>query len=149
MLRVALSTRVLVCPGGTVVQLGACDDHQTAADTVKLSATAYTGAATYTFIQAIERYGPDQSYSSLLVHMTEALRALGKSSVSNPSAAGTAVAAGLPVVLGLALGPLGLLAGAQLGAVAGKAQRGGLGGWGNGACHMRTGPVCVVRDDAC
>ncbi|KAF8071324.1 ME6 [Scenedesmus sp. PABB004] len=105
--------------GGLVVQLGACDDHQTAADTAKLSATAYTGAATYTFIQSIERYGSGQSYGALLQHMTETLRSLGKSSVGNTSGTMSAVAAGLPLVMGVALGPLGLVAGAQLSALAG------------------------------
>lgn len=102
--------------GGTVIQLGACDDKATAADTAKLSATAYTGAATYTFIQAIEKYGPSQTYASLLAHMTEALAGLGKSSVQNASAGSSAVAAGLPLVMGAVLGPLGLVAGAQLAA---------------------------------
>jgi hypothetical protein len=108
-----------------VIQLGACDDKQTAADTAKLSATAYTGAATYTFIQAIERYGSNQTYASLLAHMTEALAGLGKSSVQNASAGSSAVSAGLPLVGCLALGPLGLLAGAQLAAF--SSEQGGQG----------------------
>jgi hypothetical protein len=60
--------------GGTVIQIGACDDKFTAADTAKLSATAYTGAATYSFIEAVEKYGPQQSYASLLSNMTTTLR---------------------------------------------------------------------------
>lgn len=113
----------IVCgTGGTVIQLGACDDKATAADTAKLSATAYTGAATYTFIQAIEKYGPSQTYASLLAHTTEALAGLGKSSVQNASAGSSAVAAGLPLVMGAVLGPLGLVAGAQLAAFSSECQ---------------------------
>ena len=54
-----------------MIQLGACDDKFTAADTAKLSATAYTGAATYAFIESIERWGVNQTYATLL-QVTEA-----------------------------------------------------------------------------
>lgn len=101
--------------GGTVIQIGACDDKFTAADTAKLSATAYTGAATYSFIEAVEKYGPQQSYASLLSNMTTTLRTLGKASIKPPSA-GSAVASGaLPLIGAIALGPLGLLAGCAIG----------------------------------
>lgn len=40
-----------------------------AQDTNRLSGGTYTGAATYSFIQAIERYGANQSYGQLLSHM--------------------------------------------------------------------------------
>jgi hypothetical protein len=43
--------------GGFAVQFGASKDSQTAADTKALSGNASTGAATYCFIQAIERRG--------------------------------------------------------------------------------------------
>lgn len=115
-----LSTCVVCLPvclpaGGTVIQIGACDDKFTAADTAKLSATAYTGAATYSFIESVERYGPQQSYASLLSNMTATLRSLGKSSVK-PQTAGSAVASGaLPLIGAIALGPLGLLAGLAVG----------------------------------
>jgi hypothetical protein len=44
-----------------VIQLGACDDATTAVDTAKLSATAYTGAATYAFVASIEQFGLQQT----------------------------------------------------------------------------------------
>lgn len=49
--------------GGTAFQFGACKDSQTAADTNGLSGSAYTGAATYSFIEAVEKYGPQQTYA--------------------------------------------------------------------------------------
>lgn len=97
--------------GGTVIQLGACDDKQTAADTSKLSATAYTGAATYAFIASIERHGAQQTYASLLSSMTATLRSLGKASVTPPSAGSAAASSALPLLGAIALGPLGLVAG--------------------------------------
>jgi hypothetical protein len=42
--------------GGIALQFGACLDAQVAQDTAKLSGSAYTGAATYSFIEAIERW---------------------------------------------------------------------------------------------
>lgn len=101
-------------PAGLVVQLGACDDKYTAADTAKLSGASYTGAATYSFIESIERWGVNQTYATLLTHMTTTLRSLGKASIKPPSA-GSAMASGaLPLVGAIALGPLGLLAGAVM-----------------------------------
>jgi hypothetical protein len=44
-----------------------------AQDTKKLSGSAYTGAATFCFIEAVEKYGPAQSYAQLLMHMHETL----------------------------------------------------------------------------
>lgn len=98
-----------------MVQLGACDDRFTAADTAKLSATAYTGAATFSFIESIERYGTQQSYATLLLHMTQTLKSLGKTSVKPQSAGGALASGALPLVGAIALGPLGLLAGCALG----------------------------------
>jgi hypothetical protein len=106
--------------GGTVVQIGACDDKVTAADTAKLSATAYTGAATYAFIETIERYGTDQTYANLLINMTRTLSSLGKASVKPQSAGGAMASGALPLVGAIVLGPLGLLAGAALGTSLGK-----------------------------
>lgn len=100
--------------GGTVIQLGACDDKYTAADTAKLSTTAYTGAATYAFIESIERYGTHQTYATLLANMTKTLRGLGKASIKPQSAGGAMASGALPLVGAIALGPLGLLAGAAL-----------------------------------
>jgi hypothetical protein len=97
-----------------VIQLGACDDKYTAADTAKLSATAYTGAATYAFIESIERYGTQQTYATLLFNMTKTLRSLGKASIKPQSAGGAMASGALPLVGAIALGPLGLLAGAAL-----------------------------------
>lgn len=98
-----------------MVQLGACEDTHTAADTAALSQTAYTGAATYAFIEALEKFGVQQTYGQLLLHITEALRKLGKTSRTAPSAASSAVGASMPLAMGLALGPAGILAGALLG----------------------------------
>ncbi|XP_010555594.1 PREDICTED: metacaspase-2 [Tarenaya hassleriana] len=51
--------------GGEVFSFTGCDDDQTSADTPELSGTAWTGAMTYSFIQAIER-GHGTTYGSLL-----------------------------------------------------------------------------------
>jgi hypothetical protein len=93
------------------VQIGACSDDQTAADTAALSQTAYTGAATYTFIDSIEKYGTQQTYGNLLLHMTQSLRALGKTSVKPASTGAQAAGAALPFAMAIALGPIGLLGG--------------------------------------
>lgn len=49
--------------GGTAFQIGACKDSQVAADTSAMSGSAYTGAATYAFIDAVERFGTQQTYA--------------------------------------------------------------------------------------
>lgn len=49
--------------GGIAFQLGACKDSQVAADTNAMSGSAYTGAATFSFIDAVEKYGTDQTYA--------------------------------------------------------------------------------------
>lgn len=49
--------------GGTAFQFGACKDSQVAADTNAMSGSAYTGAATFSFIDAVERYGTQQTYA--------------------------------------------------------------------------------------
>ncbi|CAH2078010.1 unnamed protein product [Thlaspi arvense] len=51
--------------GGEVFSFTGCDDDQTSADTPQLSGSAWTGAMTYAFIQAIER-GHGTTYGSLL-----------------------------------------------------------------------------------
>lgn len=51
--------------GGEVFSFTGCDDDQTSADTPQLSGSAWTGAMTYAFIQAIER-GHGMTYGSLL-----------------------------------------------------------------------------------
>ncbi len=53
--------------GGTAFQIGACRDSQVAQDTSALSRGTYTGAATFSFIQALETYGPRQSYAQVRV----------------------------------------------------------------------------------
>lgn len=68
--------------GGTVFQFSACKDHQVAQDTKKMSGTAYTGAATFSFIQAVERGGVHQSYGSVLSQMMHALRAQSQAPIS-------------------------------------------------------------------
>lgn len=62
------------------MQLGACEEDQTAVTSRKLPGVVgtYTGAATHAFVTAIKEHGVHQSYASLLQHMTEALAALGK-----------------------------------------------------------------------
>eukprot|EP00198_Chlamydomonas_reinhardtii_P007619 XP_001696956.1 type I metacaspase [Chlamydomonas reinhardtii] len=69
--------------GGTAFQFGACKDSQVAADTNKLSGKAYTGAATFSFIEAIEKYGVQQTYGVLLGHMMQTLRAMNGGMVSS------------------------------------------------------------------
>ncbi|XP_010448477.1 PREDICTED: metacaspase-2-like [Camelina sativa] len=51
--------------GGEVFSFTGCDDDETSADTPQLSGSAWTGAMTYAFIQAIER-GHGTTYGSLL-----------------------------------------------------------------------------------
>lgn len=56
--------------GGFAVQFSASDDSEYAADTAALSGTGVpTGAATYSFIQAIERKGLNTTYGELLTDM--------------------------------------------------------------------------------
>lgn len=55
------------------------------------------------FIDSIEKYGKEQTYANLLAHMTQALRALGKSSVSKPNGAASAVAMAAPMLGAVAL----------------------------------------------
>lgn len=63
--------------GGFCVQFGASRDSQVAADTLKLSGGVATGAATFSFIQAIERRGLRISYGDLLVEMYNTLQMAG------------------------------------------------------------------------
>jgi hypothetical protein len=100
---------------GTVWHFSASQDHQTAADTAALSGNASTGAATFCFIHSVETFGTNQTYATLLAHMNEVLRSLGKTSITPPSGAASAIGAAAPLALGLALGPLGLLTGMALG----------------------------------
>jgi metacaspase-1 len=62
--------------GGFAVQLGAALDHQTAADTTAMSGNTSTGAATFSFIKAIESRGLNLSYGDLLLEMHRSLGAL-------------------------------------------------------------------------
>ncbi len=59
--------------GGEAVQFGAARDSQTAADTSALSGNVSTGAATFSFIQAIEQGGPYVTYGQLLFNMDATL----------------------------------------------------------------------------
>lgn len=59
--------------GGLAVQIAASRDAQVAADTAALSGTAHTGAATFSFIHAIEHYGTSISYGALLASMKAVL----------------------------------------------------------------------------
>jgi hypothetical protein len=107
--------------GGVAFHFSACSDHQTAADTNRLAGDASTGAATFCFIHAIETFGVNQTYATLLAHMDEVLRSLGKTSITPASGGQQAIGAAAPLALGLALGPVGLLAGMALG---GQVSRG-------------------------
>lgn len=59
--------------GGEAIQFGASRDGQTAADTSALSGNVSTGAATFSFIQAIEQGGPYLTYGQLLFNMDATL----------------------------------------------------------------------------
>jgi len=59
--------------GGEAFQFGAARDSQTAADTSALSGNVSTGAATFSFIQAIEQGGPYLTYGQLLFNMDATL----------------------------------------------------------------------------
>ncbi|KAL3143777.1 hypothetical protein ABBQ32_003606 [Trebouxia sp. C0010 RCD-2024] len=59
--------------GGEAIQFGAARDNQTAADTSALSGNVSTGAATFSFIQAIEQGGPYLTYGQLLFNMDATL----------------------------------------------------------------------------
>jgi hypothetical protein len=74
---------------------------QVAQDTKALSRHAHTGAATFCFIQAIEKWGVRQTYGQLLQHMDETL----KRTTTGAGASG-----------GGGLGMAGLLGGMLLGA---------------------------------
>lgn len=63
--------------GGFCVQFGASRDSQAAADTRQLSGGVATGAATFSFIQAIERCGLRISYGALLIEMYNTLQRAG------------------------------------------------------------------------
>lgn len=63
--------------GGFAIQFGASRDSQTAADTATLSGGVPTGAATFSFIQALERRGLNISYGDLLVEMYNTLARAG------------------------------------------------------------------------
>eukprot|EP00775_Hariotina_reticulata_P010905 gene10905-11059_t len=98
--------------GGTAFQFGACKDSQVAADTNAMSGSAYTGAATFSFIDAVERYGTQQTYASLLQHMMETLRQQQgpggtSSALSGLSGGLTGVAVGLMASFLLGAGALG------------------------------------------
>lgn len=73
----APSVIMVVClqgtQGGEAIQFGAARDSQTAADTSALSGNVSTGAATFSFIQAIEQGGPYLTYGQLLFNMNATL----------------------------------------------------------------------------
>ena len=73
--------------GGLAVQFGAARDSQVAADTAQLSGTVSTGAATFAFIQAIEREGVAISYGRLLHAMFDTMRSSVGVSSATPGAA--------------------------------------------------------------
>jgi hypothetical protein len=63
--------------GGLAIQFSACTDEQTAADTNALSGNVSTGAATFSFIQGIEQFGPNVRYGDLLHNMHRTLKSMG------------------------------------------------------------------------
>lgn len=63
-------------------QFGACKDSEVAQDTNDLSGNVHTGAATYCFIDAIEKGGTHQSYGDVLSHMHRSLERLNSGSDS-------------------------------------------------------------------
>jgi hypothetical protein len=97
--------------GGLAVQFGAARDSQVAADTAALSGSVSTGAATFAFIQAVEREGTNVSYGRLLHAMFDTMRA----SVGVSSAAQGA-------------GPAAPQLGGLLGALLGVGMMGGMKG---------------------
>lgn len=92
--------------GGLAVQFGAARDSQVAADTAQLSGSVSTGAATYAFIQAIEREGVAISYGRLLHAMFDTMRAsVGVSSAAPgaPPPGGAALGGLLGALLGVGM----------------------------------------------
>jgi hypothetical protein len=64
--------------GGFAVQFSASTDQQVAADTAKLSGGVPTGAATFSFIKALEQSGGrDVTYGELLLGMWRTLQQAG------------------------------------------------------------------------
>lgn len=70
--------------GGIAIQFGACKDSQVAQDTAELSGSTNSGAATYSFIEAVELGGLQQSYSQVLCHMQRSLDKLAKMTGNQP-----------------------------------------------------------------
>lgn len=71
--------------GGLAIQIAAAGDKETAADTSALSGGTSTGAATFSFIQAVEKHGPALTYGVLLSEMDNVLHSMG-----GPSSIGSA-----------------------------------------------------------
>lgn len=90
--------------GGFAVQFGAARDSQVAADTAQLSGTVSTGAATFAFIQAIEKEGVAISYGRLLHAMFDTMRSSVGVSSSAPGAPQPPGGAALGGLLGALLG---------------------------------------------
>ncbi|KAG1659689.1 hypothetical protein FOA52_004328 [Chlamydomonas sp. UWO 241] len=79
--------------GGTCVQFGACRDSQVAQDTSALAGGTFTGAATYSLIQALEHGGVRQTYSQIMSSMTATLHKATAGGNANASAAGDPLSA--------------------------------------------------------
>ena len=86
--------------GGLAVQFGSSRDSQVSADTAALSGTVSTGAATWAFINAIEKLGTSISYGRLLDEMSATLHR----AVGSASGGGGGGMPELPGLLGLLLG---------------------------------------------
>lgn len=90
--------------GGRAIQISAASDHQVAADTNRLSGGTHTGAATFSFIQAVEKCGGNISYGQLMTEMHRVLDKGAGAAPAMPSSGG-----------GLAGGLLGMLLGGSAG----------------------------------
>lgn len=64
--------------GGTAVLFSACADEEVAQDTNDLSGSVNTGAATHSFIEAVEQSGAHISYAQVLFHMQKKMDDLSK-----------------------------------------------------------------------
>jgi len=94
--------------GGFAVQFSASADHEYAADTASLSGGVPTGAATFSFIQALEKRGLKISYGDLVLEMYHTLMTAGLGQNGMPMGSG---GGGMDGIFGMLLGGAGRLRG--------------------------------------
>ncbi|CAL5224264.1 g6922 [Coccomyxa viridis] len=99
--------------GGEAFQFGAARDAQTAADTSQLSGNVSTGAATFSFIQAVERVGTNISYGRLLDEMSRTLADMGHGGGAGSGQPLSDPFAGVGGLLGTLLGGSSMFQGPQ------------------------------------